>query len=361
MQVGSNSDLRRFLLRLCLLVLPLFLVLQLLVGLKVPNARRVGSSEEFGFTIISIASGRGAISPDKSFQARAAESGGPELWDEEVGPRTVSGPNGYEDENEMTTRQGRAGRQVELQPWAAGQPSFTAEVERFISYITTPQAHCTQTLVPADPQGERTSEGLWTLCVEGWTLPAAKLQSCVAYSFSLGQKDEAFVKRMLWAGCEVHQFDPGRRQLPAPGPVHRHHTWLDWRSPRDSQHAALRDATPRKLSAIMDALGHGKVQFINADLESAEWKVLESWVMDGTLGRIQQLVLTVHLQWAGFEVGGNNAEVIRFWYSVIQALHMAGFRLLHSFQGPGQTILGHTLPDMHSTYTLSWVNTRAHH
>ncbi|KAJ8268164.1 hypothetical protein COCON_G00133360 [Conger conger] len=359
MQVGSNSGFCRFLPRLCLLVLPLFLVLQLLVGLRVPGSRRVGSSnEEFGFTIISIANGRSAISPDKSADAWVDESGGPELWDEEVGPRTVSGLIGYEDENEMTTRQGHIGRQVELQPWAVGQPSFTAEMERFISYITTPQMECRQMLVPGDAQDGKTTEHLWALCVEGWTLPAAKPQSCVSYSFSMGQKDEAFVKRMLWAGCEMHQFDPGRRQLSGPGPVHRHHTWLDWRSARAGQQARLRDATPRKLSAIMDVLGHGKVQFINADLESAEWKVLESWVMDGTLGRIQQLVLTVHLQWAGFEVGGNNAEVIRFWYSMVRALSMAGFRLLHSFKGPGLTILGHTLPDIHSTYTLSWVNSR---
>lgn len=106
MQVGSNSGLRRFLPRICLLVLPLFLVLQLLVGLRVPGSRWDGSSnEEFDFTIISIANGRSAISPDKSAHAWAAENWGPELWDEEVESRTVSGLIGYEDENEMTTRQ----------------------------------------------------------------------------------------------------------------------------------------------------------------------------------------------------------------------------------------------------------------
>lgn len=104
-----------------------------------------------------------------------------------------------------------------------------------------------------------------------------------------------------------------------------------------------------------------QVQFVNADLESAEWRVLENWVMDGTLGRIQQLVLTVHLHWAGFEVGGNNAEVIRFWYSVIRELYTAGFRLMHSAKGAGQTILHQSLPNTYSSYTLSWVNIRGHH
>ncbi|KAI1901739.1 hypothetical protein AGOR_G00037500 [Albula goreensis] len=354
MRVGSCSGLRRFLPRVCLLVFPLLLVLQLLVGLRVPGARQAGPFEdEFGFTIINIASGRGAIATDKSGRVWASE-----LWAEEAGSYTVSSLTGFEDENEMTTQRAHIGRQVELQPWAAGQPSFTAEAERFISYITTPQVHCLQLLVPGDTQDEKASEGLWALCVEGWTLPVTKLQSCVSYSFSMGQKDEAFVKKMLWAGCEVHQFDPGRKQLSGQGPVHRHHTWLDWRSPRAGQKSGLEDATPQKLNAIMDTLGHTEVHFINADLESAEWRVLESWVKDGTLGRIQQLVLTVHLQWAGFEVGGNNAEVIRFWYSVIQELYMAGFRLLHSAEGVGQTILQHSLPNTHSTYTLSWINTR---
>ncbi|KAG7457843.1 hypothetical protein MATL_G00231620 [Megalops atlanticus] len=338
------------------------LFIKLLVGLKVPGARRAGSSEDgFGFTIISIPSGRGDISPDKSGRIWDAESGGPELWEEEVGPRTVPGLAGYQDENEMTTQRGGIRRQVQLQPWAARQPSFTAEVERFISFITTPQINCSRTLVPDESRDEKAAADLWALCVEGWTLPMIDLQSCVSYSFSMGQKDEAFVKRMLQAGCEVHQFDPGRKQLPSPGPVQRHHTWLDWRGPRTGQKTGLGDATPRKLSAIMDALGHSEVHFINADLESAEWRVLESWVLDGTLRRIQQLVLTVHLQWAGFEVGGNSMEVVRFWYSVIRELHSAGFRLLHSSEGPGQTVLRHSLPNTRSTYTLSWVNTRGRH
>ncbi|KTG39821.1 hypothetical protein cypCar_00005823, partial [Cyprinus carpio] len=48
------------------------------------------------------------------------------------------------------------------------------------------------------------------------------------------------------------------------------------------------------------------------DLESAEWCILESWIKDGTLRRISQLILTIDLQWAGFEVGGVEEEVVRF-------------------------------------------------
>lgn len=55
------------------------------------------------------------------------------------------------------------------------------------------------------------------------------------------------------------------------------------------------------------------------DLESAEWCILESWIKDGTLRRISQLILTIDLQWAGFEVGGVEEEVVRFWYSVLES------------------------------------------
>ncbi|KAL0166348.1 hypothetical protein M9458_038192, partial [Cirrhinus mrigala] len=55
------------------------------------------------------------------------------------------------------------------------------------------------------------------------------------------------------------------------------------------------------------------VDVLRMDLESAEWRILESWIKDGTLRRINQLILTIHLQWAGFEVGGAEEEVVRFW------------------------------------------------
>ncbi len=36
--------------------------------------------------------------------------------------------------------------------------------------------------------------------------------------------------------------------------------------------------------------------------------------------RINPLILTINLQWAGFEVGAAKEEVVRFWYSVLRAL-----------------------------------------
>lgn len=100
-----------------------------------------------------------------------------------------------------------------------------------------------------------------------------------------------------------------------------------------------------------------QVDFLYADLLSAEWRVLQNWAELGTLGRIRHLVATVHLQWAGFEVGGTEAEVVRYWFSVLQGLQDAGFRLVHSSPGAGKSVLRHQVDNAHSSYTLSWVNT----
>ncbi|XP_023659662.1 probable methyltransferase-like protein 24 [Paramormyrops kingsleyae] len=355
MRAGSTG-LRRLLPRLCLLIIPLLLVLQILVGVKLPGTHRDDSSQEFAFTIISIENGRSLSLPDGSVNSRNAENGGPELWDEEEGPRGASGPQGYEARKEESPRQEGARQQLELWPWAASSPSLTAEVERFVTYITTPQVQCSQVLLPGESQAESQASS-WALCADGWKLPLDQPRSCVSYSFSMDQKDRAFVEKMLWAGCEVHQFDPSPRRESASGQVQQHRIWIDWRGPRGGVQNRPGHGLPRRLSAIMDALGHREVHFLNADLESAEWRVLESWALDGTLGRIQQLLLTVHLQWAGFEVAGSDTEVVRFWYSAIRGLGAAGFSLLHSATGTGNTILRHPLPKVHSTYTLTWVKT----
>lgn len=101
-----------------------------------------------------------------------------------------------------------------------------------------------------------------------------------------------------------------------------------------------------------------QVHFLYADLLSAEWRVFQNWIESGTLQSVHHLVATVHLQWAGFEVGGTNEEVLRYWFSVLQGLQASGFKLVHSSAGEGQNVLKQRAPNAHSSYTLSWVNTR---
>lgn len=74
------------------------------------------------------------------------------------------------------------------------------------------------------------------------------------------------MEKMLWAGCEVHQFDPSPRRESASGQVLQHRIWIDWRGPRGGVPNRPGNGLPRRLSAIMDALGHREV--INSPSDS---------------------------------------------------------------------------------------------
>lgn len=319
--------------RVLLLIIPMFLLaLQLLVGLRLPRADHAGSPGAFkdgvAFTVISI-------EPERR---SARQTGSLDFLRDETGAS-----RGYEDENEMPIGDRERGRGFELQQWASGEPSFTAELERVIAYITTPQVNCSRVLLPGESQASQAPGALWLLCVEGWSLPSQG-PPCVAYSFSGQHGDRAS------SGYRDDGF----------GGFRQYRAWLDWRTARGRKQKKKKGVLcsgSRTLKDIMETLGHHTVDFLYADLLSAEWRVLQNWAELGTLGRIRHLVATVHLQWAGFEVGGTEAEVVRYWFSVLQGLQDAGFRLVHSSPGAGKSVLRHQVDNAHSSYTLSWVNT----
>ncbi|MCI4392090.1 hypothetical protein PGIGA_G00141980 [Pangasianodon gigas] len=327
----------------CTLVLSVLLLLQLLVSLIVPR-----DSSAPDFTVISISSHESG-SLDSRVDGRSDSA--PELWPNE---ETAARLRAYADENELNSRQ-TTDRKLVLQPWASGQPSFSAEVERLIQFITTPEVNCSRWQGSGESGSAYVGENSEALCLNYW----AAGHPCVAYSFSLDGKDAVILESTLSMRCEVHRFDPSTRRKHSSGSgygsVQHHQAWLDWRRPRTRPHRGVLGTIPRSLVDIMDSLGHSMVHVLWADLESAEWRVLESWVQDGTLKRISQLIVTVHLHWAGFEVGGTEAQVVRFWYSVLSALHSSGFRLTHSAPGPGHSVLRQELPNTHSSYKLTWV------
>ncbi|XP_014033649.1 probable methyltransferase-like protein 24 isoform X2 [Salmo salar] len=323
--------------RVLLLIIPMFLLaLQLLVGLRLPRADHAGSPGAFkdgvAFTVISI-------EPERR---SARQTGSLDFLRDETGAS-----RGYEDENEMPIGDRERGRGFELQQWASGEPSFTAELERVIAYITTPQVNCSRVLLPGESQASQAPGALWLLCVEGWSLPSQG-PPCVAYSF-----------RFDPSGQHGDRASSGYRD-DGFGGFRQYRAWLDWRTARGRKQKKKKGVLcsgSRTLKDIMETLGHHTVDFLYADLLSAEWRVLQNWAELGTLGRIRHLVATVHLQWAGFEVGGTEAEVVRYWFSVLQGLQDAGFRLVHSSPGAGKSVLRHQVDNAHSSYTLSWVNT----
>ncbi|XP_005159833.1 probable methyltransferase-like protein 24 [Danio rerio] len=331
--------------RIFIIGLPVLLLVQLLVSLTV--TRSSTSGDEPAFLVISIEKKNEGSLSDLRKQKRGLDSGVLGLWTAEDSRLT-----GYEDENEL---EGQAtARELILQPWASEQPSLFAELQRLTRFITTIEVNCSVVQGSDWSQLSLSSGYSDVFCINHWR----GKKGCVAYSFSLDGKDAAFLDTMLHAECEVHRFDPSRRVGREPASIKHHRVWLDWRNPRGHSHTGLMGNIQRRLLDIMDSLGHITVDVLCMDLESAEWRMLESWIKDGTLNRINQLILTIHLQWAGFEVGGAEEEVVRFWYSVLRAIRISGLRLVYSAHGPGHTVLRHTQADSHSTYTLSWIRTR---
>ncbi|KAG7244984.1 hypothetical protein INR49_023550 [Caranx melampygus] len=288
-------------------------------------------------------------------------------------------------------------RGLEVQPWASDPPSFTAELDRIISHVTRPQLSCSRVLCPGQAQASQppVASHRWLLCAEDWLIPAAD-RPCVAYSFSMDGRDADFLKTVSGLGCEVHSFDPSNSNTSHGhldnslasnhgdgGVVSQHKMWLEWRTPRKRKHKTRGNlgSVSQTLADIMTALGHHTLSYLYvpmatglcaipgchgnsfssllyADLLSAEWRVFQSWIESGTLQSVHHLVATLHLQWAGFEVGGTNEEVLRYWFSILQGLQASGLKLVHSSAGKGHSVLKRTVANAHSSYTLSWVNTR---
>ncbi|XP_067469304.1 probable methyltransferase-like protein 24 [Thunnus thynnus] len=366
---------------LLLLIPPFLLALQLLVvGPRLPRAAGVGVEEREGEVAFSVIS----IEPERSSRQRGAlsrrpdpaEEGEQEEEEEEVvveDGKRMEGARAYEDENEMHLRQ-VGPRPLELQQWAADEPSFSAELDRIITYLTRPQLNCSRVLSPGLAQASQppAASPVWLLCAEEWLLPAADTP-CVAYSFSMDGGDADFLKTVSGMECEVHTFDPSNSNASGGhlgnslasnhgngGVASQHKMWLEWRAPRKRKHKTRGNlgSVSQTLADIMAALGHHTVHFLYVDLLSAEWRVFQSWIESGTLQSVHHLVATVHLQWAGFEVGGTKEEVLRYWFSVLQGLQASGLKLVHSSAGEGHSVLKQTVANAHSSYTLSWANMR---
>ncbi|XP_062267110.1 probable methyltransferase-like protein 24 isoform X1 [Platichthys flesus] len=250
---------------------------------------------------------------------------------------------------------------IDLEPWASESHSLEEEAKRFLSYITTPQVVCSSLArEEAAPEG---SKDAWAVCLDPKYSLTHKIQSkhCRIYSFGLGEDDRTLERSLASAGCEVHCFDPGLKQLHLQeADMWLHRLSVDWRDPNPAVVAQRQHANTKKLATILNDFGHRQVDVLKADMESAEWKILENLVLEGVLDSVGQMLLEVHLHWAGFEVGGDDPSVVRYWFSLLKELERADFRLFHVHSDPAKPhlFLHKNVLNASSVYTLSWVNTR---
>lgn len=103
-----------------------------------------------------------------------------------------------------------------------------------------------------------------------------------------------------------------------------------------------------------------QIDVLKADMESAEWKILENLILDDVLPEIGQLLLEVHLHWPGFEVGGDDATVVRYWFSLLKELECSHFQLFYSQSDSRRPrlFLRQDMFNSSSVYILGWVNSR---
>ncbi|XP_074043442.1 putative methyltransferase-like protein 24 isoform X2 [Macrotis lagotis] len=253
---------------------------------------------------------------------------------------------------------------IDLQPWASPSQSLNEEAMRFLKYISTTQISCNH-LVPSGLTSESgNTKKPWSICLDEKFNLAHQIQNkrCRLYSLGLSNEDTDFELSMAKDGCEVHRFDPSIKSahVQESQRLWFHRLSIDWRDPHPAIAINKLHSNTKKLGTILNEFGHNKVDVLKADLESAEWKILENLILEDVLEQIGQLVFELHLHWPGFEIGGNDSSVVRFWYSLLKELELKDFRLFHTYKdlSKPQRFLKKELFNASSCYILSWVNMR---
>ncbi|XP_074189533.1 putative methyltransferase-like protein 24 isoform X5 [Rhinolophus sinicus] len=248
--------------------------------------------------------------------------------------------------------------------------SLDEEALRFLRYISTTQVvfhaqiACDHMSTDSLASDSSPSKKPWSVCLDDRFGLAHQIRNkqCRLYSLGLGSDDTHFEVSMANNGCEVHRFDPSVKSahILESQRLWYHRLSIDWRDPHPAVAAQKPHGNTRKLGTILNEFGHHKIDVLKADLESAEWKVLENLILEDVLEQIGQLIFEIHLHWPGFEVSGSDSNVVRFWYSLLKELELKDFRLFHSYKdlSKPQLFLKKDIFNASSCYTLSWVNTR---
>jgi len=110
---------------------------------------------------------------------------------------------------------------------------------------------------------------------------------------------------------------------------------------------------------IRKDLGHEKIDLMRINMKSSEWKVLRHWLESGEMSQIDQILVKVHLHWAGFGLTGDDGDVVHQWYNTISSMIESGLKLVSTQaveDGP-KTFLGKNQFDTSCCYYLTFFRT----
>ena len=140
----------------------------------------------------------------------------------------------------------------------------------------------------------------------GWTVPVSLLsQSSICYCVGVGEDISFDLALIDTFGCDVFAFDPTPRSIDyvtrvAPENANYHfYPWGIWNkneiakfyAPRDQRHVSHSlvnlqqtseyfTATCKRLSSLVDELGHREIDLLKLDIEGAEYDVLDTILED---------------------------------------------------------------------------------
>lgn len=169
--------------------------------------------------------------------------------------------------------------------------------------------------------GSSRGEGAWTLCMDGFP---SRGSSCVVYSIGINHDFSFDEEAQRETGCEVHSFDPsmgwGDRRR-----GDRSWFWNVGVSDKDEDRNS-KGWRMRTLGSMMRGLNHTRIDVLKMDVEGYEWDSLSQAMKDGTLSRVDRLMVEIH-----FWSPRHDIETHHRWRRVLSSLREHGLRL-HSFR-----------------------------
>jgi len=176
----------------------------------------------------------------------------------------------------------------------------------------------------------------------GWTLCPNELNgNSIVYAFGIGENISFDLAMINQFGCKVHAFDPTPKSLDwlsqqkTPPEFLKHEYGIasfdgtvTFNAPSNPEHvshslierdydAESIEVPVKKLTTIMEELGHRKIDVLKMDIEGAEYDVIEDLIESKI--EITQILVEFHHRFAEIDISKSRAA--------IGSLQAAGFKI----------------------------------